>query len=966
MADFFISYTSNDRYWAHWIGKELTALGHVAHVHEWEIEGGGDIYGWMEKRLDAADHVLCVISDEYLKAPYSTLERNAALWKAADRRPGFVLFVAVKPARLPVLSDHIRRCEIFGVDEETARIRFREFLQKREAPERIAFPGQAFAVSNIQSQVPIHFVGRDDALAAIETVLRRPAGGLAVAALYGLRGVGKTTLAAAYAERHRNDYRATWWIRAQTEDGMRTDLVALGIRLRWVTADDKEQEALAAVTERLRQEGEGILLIFDNAVDAPALKPYLPRGGRCNILITSNTHAWRGIATPVEIGVWSKAVGADYLLARTGRAAERGAAESLSEMLGGLPLAHEQAAAYCERLEKPLAEYRKRFEAAPARLLGDARDAPAEYHDRLTVTKTFALAIDEAAKLHGAVEPLIVHAALLAPEPLPLFLFAEGAEKLGEPLDTVLADDGLDEALAALRAFALIERQSIADEHDPSIVTETIRLHRLVRQVAADRCSGAARENARCALIAALAAVYPEDISDAKIWPTTWPRVRRLDGLALALLDAALPEAVEHAAERLFGGLAAYRQYALGAFAQARPFYERALALREKRLGPDHPDTAETLNNFALSLREEGKHDAARALLERALAINEKAFGPEHAATATSVNNLALLLRDRRDLAAARPLFERALAGVEKSFGADHPATAASLGNLGLLLKDEGDFPAARALLERALAIDEKALGADHPDTANDLGNLALLRKQAGDLGGARTLYERALTINEKALGPAHPYSAASLLALAKVLHEQGDLAKARSLFERALAVFEAARGADHRDTADCLANLASLLHDQGELADARSYYERALAIEEKTFGPDHPAIAVGLGNLAGLLQDQGDFARATPLLERALGIAESALGANHPNANRLRSNLAKGLVSIGNLEDAEKLGAAALAAHEAALGPSHPWTADSAGVVAQALDASGRNDEAVELRRRYGLAQPGLDRSTG
>jgi len=68
MADFFISYTSSDRYWAHWIGKELTTLGHVAHVHEWEIEGGGDIYGWMEKRLDAADHVLCVISDEYLKA----------------------------------------------------------------------------------------------------------------------------------------------------------------------------------------------------------------------------------------------------------------------------------------------------------------------------------------------------------------------------------------------------------------------------------------------------------------------------------------------------------------------------------------------------------------------------------------------------------------------------------------------------------------------------------------------------------------------------------------------------------------------------------------------------------------------------------------------------------------------------------------------------------------------------------
>ena len=120
MADYFISYTSSDRDWAHWIGKELEALSHTPHVHEWEIRGGEDIYAWMEARHDAADHVLCVVSDEYLKAPYTTLERNAALWQAAKNRSGFVLFVVVKPCRLPTLIDHIRRCELYGVSEETA------------------------------------------------------------------------------------------------------------------------------------------------------------------------------------------------------------------------------------------------------------------------------------------------------------------------------------------------------------------------------------------------------------------------------------------------------------------------------------------------------------------------------------------------------------------------------------------------------------------------------------------------------------------------------------------------------------------------------------------------------------------------------------------------------------------------------------------------------------------------------
>ncbi len=56
----------------------------------------------------------------------------------------------------------------------------------------------------------------------------------------------------------------------------------LGVRLGWVGA---------AVMERLRHEGEGILPIFDDATDADALKPYLPKGGAARVLVTSNTHA---------------------------------------------------------------------------------------------------------------------------------------------------------------------------------------------------------------------------------------------------------------------------------------------------------------------------------------------------------------------------------------------------------------------------------------------------------------------------------------------------------------------------------------------------------------------------------------------------------------------------------------------------------------------------------------------------
>jgi hypothetical protein len=493
VADIFVSFTKSDRRWAHWIAQELTALHHEPHVHDWEIGPGEDIVGWMEKRHDQADYVLCVVSPDYLnedKAPFSTWERRAALWRMVKGQKGHVLLFVVKPVRIPSLIDHFRRCDLVGLKEQEARLRIAEFLRTPAPPEKVDFPGEdGVAVSNVPIAVPEHFLGREDALEAV----------------HGLRGVGKTTLAAAYADRHRGEYRATWWVRAQTADSMRADLVSLGVRLGWVAADEKEAPAFEKVMERLRHEGEGLLFIYDNATQVDALKPFLPKGGAARVLVTSNAPDWRGLAQPIELKLWPRETGADYLIARTGRAAERADAEVLSEALGGLPLAHEQAAAYCERLSVSLADYARRLAATPIKLLDAEKDAPLDYHDKLTVAKTFALAIDEAAKLHPAAEPLITYAALLAPEPIPLFLFSEGPEKFGAPLASELAGDGLDEAVAALRAFALVDRETIADERDPSVTTETIRLHRLVRIAAAARHPDDAGEAGRRDLIKAMA-----------------------------------------------------------------------------------------------------------------------------------------------------------------------------------------------------------------------------------------------------------------------------------------------------------------------------------------------------------------------------------------------------------------------------------------------------------------------------
>ena len=230
MADIFVSYTSSDREWAFWIGQELETLGHTPHIHEWEIPAGGNIAAWMEQRHGNADHVLCVVSKVYLAKDYSSWERQAAQWAAASKRRNFALPVFVEECEAPTLLAPFKRCDLFGLSEEDARARIETYLAPAAKPSGPArFPG---ADKSVQGK-----------LARPETVAF-PEGRVAITALHGLRGVGKTTLAAAYAERHRADYRATWWIRAQTPDTSRADLVSLGVRLGWVTADEKEEPAL--------------------------------------------------------------------------------------------------------------------------------------------------------------------------------------------------------------------------------------------------------------------------------------------------------------------------------------------------------------------------------------------------------------------------------------------------------------------------------------------------------------------------------------------------------------------------------------------------------------------------------------------------------------------------------------------------------------------------------------------------
>jgi tetratricopeptide (TPR) repeat protein len=787
------------------------------------------------------------------------------------------------------------------------------------------------------------FTGREGVLADVEKELH--AGGLV--ALTGMGGVGKTQIAAHFAHEHRNEYSAVLWVSAASQATLVSDLAAIAGLLNLPQKDERDQALAVAAAKRWLEANGGWLLVLDNDSDLATVHQFMPRAGKGHVLLTTQAQATGDIQA---IPVWDMLPedGALLLLRRAkiikpdapltaATDAARDTAMRISAELGGLPLALDQAGAYIEETGCGLASYLDLYRERRAELLkrrgGFGPDHPE------SIATTFALSFERVARASPAAADLLRLCAFLYPDAIPEEIFTEGAAELGPNLSAIFADPlKLNAAFAEILKYSLLRRDSDA---------KTLGIHRLVQVVNQDGLTEEERRQWAERAVRAVNRTFPPPEF------ANWPQCERLVAQALAcvpLVETYVFESRE--AGRLLNEAGCYLDDR-ARFSDAEPLYERALAILERVLGPEHPEVGTCLNNLATFYHKQGKYARAEPLYQRALAIRENALGPDHPNVAASLNNLAELYRDQGRYTEAEPLYQRALGVWEKAFGPEHPNVASSLNNVALLYRSRGKYAQAEPLSQRALAIREKALGGEHPDVANSLNNLAGVYDDQGEYERAEPLYQRALAIREKALGPEHPDVANSLNNLGSLYCAQGRYALAERLSQRALVIRERALGPGHPDVAISLNNLALLCSQQGRHADAEPLYRGALAIREKALGPDHPDVATSLNNLAGLCQDQAKFAEAEPLYQRALAIMEKALGPEHPSMATSLNNLAELYRAQRRQAEAEPLCQRALAIREKALGPEHPHVATSLSNLASLYERQGKYAQAEPLYQR-------------
>ena len=431
-------------------------------------------------------------------------------------------------------------------------------------------------------------------------------------------------------------------------------------------------------------------------------------------------------------------------------------AREISEEVGGLPLALDQAGAYLEETGTGLEDYltllRKRAKELLARRGG--LDS-----DHLSVAATYLTSLEKLAKQDPAAAALLQTCAFLVPDAIPEEIFTEGAAQFGPVLQAAASDPiKWNEAIATAFKFSLIER-------NPG---KLLAVHRMVQAVAKSRMNDEERAQWAEQVVRAVNVAFP--LVEFAVWEKCERLVPSAQDCAVLVEEyrLTLPEAA-----RLLNQAGYYlRQRARNT--EAEPLYRQSLALCEQIYGLDHHEVSIRLNNLARLLQDTSRLTEAEPLMRQVVEIMEKALGPDDPQLATSLNNLAGLLKETNRLTEAEPLMRQVVEIVEKALGPDDPQLATSLNNLAQLLQATDRLDEAEPLMRQTLEIDERAYGHEHPDVAIDLNNLASLLHSTNRLDEAEPLMRRALAILEKSLGRDHPNTVIARGNLAALLRQLG------------------------------------------------------------------------------------------------------------------------------------------------------------------------------------------------
>jgi tetratricopeptide (TPR) repeat protein len=798
---------------------------------------------------------------------------------------------------------------------------------------------------NLPRSGVVEFVGRDAKLIELHEQLQNNKR-IAITAIAGMGGIGKTELALQYAidQLKQGQYPAgCCWLRARDRE-IATDIVSFAqVHLGLSPLDQLEIEDQVRFCWQRWPEGEA-LVVLDDVTDYQAIEPYLPPADpRFKLLITTRLDlgstvqkiAIEELDEDSAIALLESLVGGERVRSQLTDA------QALCKWVGYLPLALELLGRFLAR----------KLDWSIGRLLQALEDkrlaaqALVETENGMTGQLGVAAALELSwQELNEAEQELACVLGMFAIAPIPWSLVGSCQAEVDPDELEDIRDDGL-------MARSLLKRVGDGSYQLHQIVQEYFRI-KLGQRVD----HGQSIKVIFWQVMVGIAQTINDSMTLDRIEQVR-ESISHMEEGVRSWLDNITDEDLIWP----FSGIGRFYQ-GQGNYRFAEPWQRSCLEVTQQRLGEEHPSVATSMNNLAGLYYSQGKYEEAEPLYRSALEMYKRMLGEEHPAVAMSMNNLAELYRSQGRYEEAELIHRSALEMYKRILGEEHPSVATSMNNLAELYRSQGRYEEAELIHRSALEMYKRILGEEHPFVAMSMNNLAELYRSQGKYEEAEPPYRLALEMYERILGEEHPSVATSMNNLAGFYHSQGRYEEAEPLYGSALEMRKRMLGEEHPDVATSMNNLAGFYHSQGKYEEAEPLYRSALEMCIRMLGEEHPDVAMSMNNLAGFYHSQGRYEEAEPLYRSALELYKRMLGEEHPDVAMSMNNLAVLYDSQGKYEEAEPLYRLALEMYKRMLGEEHPSVATSQCNLGAFYQNQGRYQEAEALyRQALAIAQSKL-----
>ncbi len=719
-----------------------------------------------------------------------------------------------------------------------------------------------FPIHEIPFQKNRNFTGRKDVLDSIHEEFSTAQSTVPIHIIRGMGGIGKTQIAVHYSYEFSKEYDLVYWIRSETDASLTADYEALTQALELPVKTKAEQLVYVNIVNNwLTNTDKKWLLVFDNVESKENIEKLLPKKGNGQILITSQSPNWKELGEDSQIRPFTNEEASEFLQRRIG---EKGLEHSdkLNALLGGLPLALEQACAYMTAHGTPIEVYIKLFEEQQEELW--KQEIPPKNY-RSTIMTTWEMAFKQIQETQPAAKQLLNLFAFFGPDDIPISIIKTYSNDLPEALKKAVDNPiELEENLSAIYRYSLIERNG-----------DFISFHRLVQDVIRTQLPKEQATNWVNIAVQIMKKAFPYDEYDMETW---------------AICSQLLPHALATAnhAEKYNTGLekGAEIYQKTGEYLRGKAEYQRAgelvehaINIRQEILGTNHEKLAVSLDYLGEIRQEQANYSEALRLHNLARSIFESGEDLETNQGARNLGNLGRLLYTLSEFEKAKAYYEQALPLYNVTLKKGRADKASCLHGIGNLFQGQGEYKIAQKYIEEALVIRRTVLGENHPEIAMSLNDLGVLFRYKHDNEMSRRFFEEAFSIRLIIFGENHPDTAISLNNLGGIFFVQSEFENARKNYERAYTIDVLALGENHPSTAIDLSNIGTLLVEQSKYAEARGYLEKALLISEKAYGAKHHDLIVILKNLAIVMLHLKLFHLSRHYYERATKICSEAKG---------------------------------------------------------------------------------------